>query len=149
MRFLPILLILFMITACTSESLPDAVSTGFRVELSPVVTASSVPITASPLAVLMSPQEIIQCSSAPATRLIVQERGRVSDSNNDTLNLRSGPGISFDILIALNPRDEFTVIEGPVCAGEFAWFRIRFHNTIGWIAEGDNEDYYVEPYLSG
>lgn len=151
MRFLPALLILFAITACTQ----DPISNGNMLTDTPdAPLVESVEITSSPTLmpiqeiVLISPQVINQCSGAPDIRLIIQGRGRVTD-NNDTLNLRSGPDVSFDILTALNPLDEFTVIDGPTCAGSFSWFRIRFNNTIGWIAEGDSEDYYVEPHLSG
>lgn len=89
------------------------------------------------------------CPNAPRTRLIIQERGRVTDDNDDTLNLREGPGTSFDVIAALNPLDQFTVLAGPACEGRFAWFRVRYRNLTGWIAEGDNELYYVEPYLTG
>ena len=155
MRYLPVLLILFAITACTSTTVPDATSTGITaVVASPDSSQVESPETDLPLASstpapLINPQEAVQCPDAPDIRLIIQERGRVTDNNDDTLNLRSGPGTSFDILVALNPRDEFTVIEGPTCAEGFSWFRVRAAATIGWIAEGDSEDYYVEPYLSG
>jgi hypothetical protein len=107
----------------------------------PNIVATSAP--------LINARETPSCDGAPEIRLIIQERGRVTDSNNDTLNLRNGPGTTFDILIALNPRDVFTVIDGPSCSGGFAWFRVRYRSTVGWLAEGDAEDYYVDPYLTG
>ena len=151
MRFLPALLILFVITACTQNPIGNEETFTATPDI-PIV--ETVEITPSPTqvplqeTVLMNPRPISQCPDAPDIRLIIQGRGRVTD-NNDTLNLRSGPDVSFDILTALNPLDEFTVIDGPTCAGGFSWFRIRFNTTIGWIAEGDSEDYYVEPHLSG
>ncbi len=154
MRYLSVLLLLFVITACTTDSTPDATATRMTdpvasVDSSQVDNAeTAIPLTLTP-APLMNPQEAVQCPDAPDIRLIIQERGPVTDNNDETLNLRSGPGTSFEILVALEPLVEFTVIEGPTCAEDFSWFRVRAGRTIGWIAEGDLEDYYVEPHLSG
>ncbi|GAB5491067.1 MAG: hypothetical protein Phog2KO_12820 [Phototrophicaceae bacterium] len=146
-----IVLILLTISACTAEGTasPTRISSGVTsipnsIDFLPTdePQATSIPPTVEVT------QEVISCPSAPPVRLIIQERGRVTD-NNETLNLREGPGISFDVLTALEPRDEFVVIDGPSCDGEFAWFRVRFETRFGWLAEGDFEDYYVEPYLTG
>ena len=97
---------------------------------------------------------IQDCPAAPPIQLIVQERGQVTD-NNDTLNLRVGPGTNYDVVTRMNPGDTFVVLDGPACAGDYTWFRIRFRdfeNDIfyeGWIAEGDFESYFAVPYLSG
>ncbi|MDQ7027854.1 MAG: SH3 domain-containing protein [Anaerolineae bacterium] len=97
---------------------------------------------------------IQDCPAAPAIQLIVQERARVTDSN-ETLNLRRGPGTNYDVVTRMNPSDIFTVLDGPACAGDYTWFRIRYKDVEanlfydGWIAEGDFESYYVEPYLPG
>lgn len=150
MRYWLILLILLIISACTPTptASPTRISTG--VTAVPIInfneTEESQPLAT--LTTMPSRATQVACPSAPPIRLIIQERGRVTD-NNETLNLRDGPGISFDVLTALNPRDEFVVIAGPSCDGEFAWFRVRYGTLSGWLAEGDIEDYYVEPYLTG
>ena len=153
MRHWLILLILLALSACTTmpTATPTRQSTG--VTAIPVINfdETDTPQTTEPIditATIVATQETISCPSAPPIRLIIQERGRVTD-NNETLNLRNGPGVSFEILTALDPRDEFVVIGGPSCDGEFSWFRVRFGRLFGWLAEGDFEDYYVEPYLTG
>jgi hypothetical protein len=81
---------------------------------------------------------IQDCPAAPPIQLILQERGQVTD-NNDTLNLRAN----------------FVVLDGPACAGDYTWFRIRYKDFRtdlfyeGWIAEGDIESYFAVPYLPG
>lgn len=149
MRNWLIILILLTVSACTAQATisPTRISSGVTsIAMTIDPSPSDEPqITARPIA---ATQEIIDCPSAPAIRLIIQERGRVTD-NSETLNLREGPGVSFDILTALDPNDEFVVIAGPSCDGEFSWFRVRFGTRFGWLAEGDFEDYYVEPYLTG
>ena len=153
MRNWLIILILLTISACTAEATvsPTRISSG----VTSIPNSIDFPPTDDPQATLSAlttvakvTQEVISCPSAPPVRLIIQERGRVTD-NNETLNLREGPGVSFDVLTALEPRDEFVVIDGPSCDGAFAWFRVRFGTRFGWLAEGDFEDYYVEPYLTG
>jgi uncharacterized protein YgiM (DUF1202 family) len=97
---------------------------------------------------------IQDCPAAPPIQLIVQERGRVTD-NNDTLNLRRGPGTNYDVVTRMNPGDTFVVLDGPACAGDYTWFRIRYRDLRtklfyeGWVAEGDFESYFAVPYLSG
>lgn len=149
MRYTPILLILLFISACTMDSAPSpSVSETVTVPIGVTqVDANSTSSGDTPP--VMASEVAISCDDAPTIRMIIQQRGRVTDDNNDTLNLRSGPGVSFDILEALDPGDEFMVVDGPTCEGGFAWFRVRYGDNIGWIAEGDSESYYVEPYLSG
>jgi uncharacterized protein YgiM (DUF1202 family) len=97
---------------------------------------------------------IQDCPAAPPIQLIVQERGQVTD-NNDTLNLRRGPGTNYDVVTRMNPGDNFVVLDGPACAGDYTWFRIRYKDFRtdlfyeGWIAEGDIESYFAVPYLPG
>ena len=45
----------------------------------------------------------------------------------------------------------FYALAGPVCDQSYAWFRgqVEYKGIVGWIAEGDNDSYYVEPYPPG
>jgi len=125
-----------------------------RTTIAPTVTVTVAPtlITPNPLAT-RTPQSFepftpIICSDAPQSRLIVLERGQVSD-NGEPLNLRAGPGTDFDVLDQLEPLDIFLILDGPVCAETYTWYRVEFEEQVGWIAEGDLREYYAEPYLSG
>jgi hypothetical protein len=88
------------------------------------------------------------CEAAPPTRMIVGERGQVTDEDPRPLNVRSGPGTEFRILGRLEMREVFLILDGPECGGSFVWYRVRRGNLEGWIAEGDFGSYYIEPYLS-
>ena len=107
----------------------------------------------TPIATPTTPR-IQDCPSSPVSRLIVQERGKVTE-DDETLNLRRNPGTSSEVVRRIEPGAVFTVLDGPTCAGEYTWFRIRYKDVEddlffeGWIAEGDFEQYYVEPYLPG
>ena len=90
------------------------------------------------------------CGGAPIQRLIVQERGMVTENGRD-LNVRPEAGTSNDNdpLGKLDEGEVFFVLEGPICSGSYAWFKIRSTRFEGWIAEGDNVEYYTAPYLPG
>lgn len=149
MRYWLIIITLCLLGCSTATVSPSVV---------PTINATAVPSeTIVPLAETAMPTEaaaittpiVVQCPDAPEIRLIIQERGRVTDDNNETLNLRGGPSISYDIIIALSPSAEFFVLDGPTCSDGFAWFRVRYRDQTGWLAEGDIDLYYVEPYLTG
>lgn len=92
------------------------------------------------------------CAGAPPTRLILYERGRVTE-NGRGLNLRRQPGTQSIQLAMLEPGDVFLVLAGPQCTDNYAWYFVRGENDggnfEGWIAEGDLSEYYTEQYLPG
>ncbi len=87
------------------------------------------------------------CENAPPTYLILHERGQVTNEDPQPLNIRSGPGLDGRILAVLHSLDVFFVIDGPRCADDYTWFKVRAQGVEGWIAEGEPGLYYVEPYL--
>jgi uncharacterized protein YgiM (DUF1202 family) len=148
MRIVTISLILLVIlTACNSvtrSETPTSNLSGVTIVPDKTATASEV-MTSSPTARSI----IADCPNAPPIRLIVQERGQVLANDDRTLNLRDGAGTSFDVVLAIEPNEIFFVLNGPECDGTYAWFRVQYGTGIGWIAEGDDQAYYVEPYLPG
>lgn len=88
-----------------------------------------------------------ECSGAPPTSLIVHERGQVTNDDPQPLNVRDQPGLSGEIVGVLRSLDIFYVADGPRCADDYTWFRIRAGRIEGWIAEGEPGLYYVAPYL--
>src|SRR5690606_32864659 len=87
------------------------------------------------------------CSGLLPTRLTLNMRGRVTEEDDRSLNIREGAGTSARIVSQLFPDETFAVLEGPLCADGYTWYRVRARDgRNGWIAEGNNEVYYVEPY---
>lgn len=99
------------------------------------------------------PTAVSVCDDAPPTRLIVGERGRVLRDDPRPLRVRAAAGTETTIIDQIPVSSLFYVLEGPVCAGEFAWYQIVYRDdadtTTGWIAEGEQAVYYVEPYPPG
>ncbi len=85
-------------------------------------------------------------------RLILHERGRVRDEENDTpLRLRSAPDTTNakNILTQIPVNGVFLVLNGPLCGQTYLWYFVRYRDRMGWIAEGQDDIYFTEPYLPG
>jgi hypothetical protein len=97
----------------------------------------------------LPPSPTPACPRAPRTRLIVNERGRVMPDDPRPVNMRPEPGLDQNFFAQIPIEGVFYVLEGPVCEGGFAWFMVSYQGREGWIAEGEADYYYVEPYLEG
>ena len=90
------------------------------------------------------------CEGAPETRMYVGVLGRVSPESTGRLNVRQNPEVERLNLVEQLPIDTpFTVIDGPICSGDLIWYRIVFGGDAvrGWVAEGDADEYFIEPIL--
>jgi hypothetical protein len=86
----------------------------------------------------------VTCPGFPALRLAVSGQGRVVE-NLPPNNVRSEPTISSLRLGEIPGGGMFTVIGGPVCADNYAWWQVDYNGLIGWTAEGEGETYWLEP----
>ncbi len=93
-----------------------------------------------------SPQA--QCRGALPSRLEVGGTGRVSPEPPISNRVRSRPEGEARLLGLLRPGETFRVLEGPRCAGGWAWWRVRSQSQDleGWTSEGDGDSYWLEPY---
>ncbi|GEM_PF-880650 len=89
----------------------------------------------------------ITCPGAPPARLSVGQQARVTFTNGIPLRVRATPG--GDVITQIPEGTVVQVIGGPQCQGQFTWWQIQLDNGIqGWSAEGDMEDYYLEPWAT-
>lgn len=121
----------------------------------PTITPTALPTatatrTLPPLPTTVSPSDtpaaqVVNCPGALPSRLVPGGRGIVSELDPLPVNVRSGPGTTLPRVAQIPVRSTFDVLEGPVCAQNLAWYRIRTTTRIeGWIAEGDIA-YFVDP----
>jgi hypothetical protein len=89
---------------------------------------------------------IIQCPNLPPTQLSIGSTGRVKAGNSS--NLRSEASTSGTKLGAIPSGGVFSVLEGPICDGDLRWWRVDHNGLAGWTAEGQGEEYWVEPYTA-
>ncbi|MBN1681105.1 MAG: hypothetical protein JW966_12535 [Anaerolineae bacterium] len=85
-----------------------------------------------------------QCPGAPASRLQVNQRGRVTYTDGRPINIRQSPaGIKIGSQKEGAP---FTVISGPTCTSGYTWWEVCFDSGLcGFVAEGEPGMYYLEP----
>jgi len=88
------------------------------------------------------------CGTAPAPRLTVGENARVTFTTGSDLNIRTAA--DGDYIMQIAEGTVVSVVNGPVCANNYRWWHVQFENlgaTVGgWAAEGDSNDYFLEPF---
>lgn len=87
--------------------------------------------------------EMLDCPSVLASRMLVGEYGRVT-LDGGANRLRESPSTDGDIVTTIPEGDVFDVWAGPVCADGFAWYQVDYDGEVGWTAEGDDTEYYLE-----
>ena len=87
-------------------------------------------------------------NSFASFNLIVNELATVFTTAGDRLNLRSGPGLEFEILSKLDAGMLVTLIEGPKKVGAYAWWLIRDEaGNEGWAVERVDEEQTLQMAL--
>lgn len=115
----------------------------------PTATATVVPSTQTPFTFPATLDVTPVCADSPPTRLILGERARITDEDPTDLNVRSEPGATTNNppIGKLRVGEVVIVLDGPVCSDRYTWYEVDTGDLRGWIAEGDLEVYYVEPFL--
>jgi hypothetical protein len=81
----------------------------------------------------------------PGTALIVGQSARVAATQG--LNVRKAAGASGDRVGRYPPGAIVSVLEGPVDADGYRWWRVGNNELAGWVAEGDSEAVWLSPDL--
>ncbi|MCA9890949.1 MAG: SH3 domain-containing protein [Anaerolineae bacterium] len=64
----------------------------------------------------------------------------INTTDGDRLNMRSGPGVDFSRLARLADGAQVIVLEGPVAADGFVWWRVRtVDGTEGWVVQSADD----------
>jgi uncharacterized protein YraI len=74
---------------------------------------------------------------APASGgiLVVGGQASINTTEGDTLNVRAGPGTTFEIVARLPDGARVTLLEGPRAGEGYTWWRIRAGSAEGWVVE--------------
>ncbi len=74
-------------------------------------------------------------------KLFVNTQAEVYTTEGDRLNLREGPGLTFEIIAKLERGTLVTLLEGPRKNDGYAWWNIRLPDgTTGWAVERVEEE---------
>lgn len=88
-----------------------------------------------------------ECDGLPAPRMSIANIGIVIDTLPN--NVRSQPASGSPLLGTIPPQGQFMVLEGPVCSNGYVWWRVDYDGLIGWTAEGDASEYWLEMLPAG
>lgn len=102
--------------------------------------------TAVPSTPTSQPRNKSECNRYLPSRLAINEWGRVTRFPNERSNVRRQPNVESRIKGQVAPGSAFLVIDGPECGDGLSWWYIRTDTIEGWVAEGDDSTYYLEPY---
>ncbi len=114
-----------------------------------LAAAAPLLLAARLLAQTAPPSPTATCPPAPPSRLILHERARVAIDDPRPLNMRDGAGTDFHVQAQIPASGIVYVLEGPRCTEHYAWYRVEYNDIEGWIAEGDEQAYFVEQYPPG
>lgn len=100
------------------------------------------------------PTSNFSCPNAPRTRLNVGDSARITFTDGKTTRLRSAPEAGDNGVDQLPEGIEFEIIGGPVCyprperSDAYVYWEVNVssRNVTGWLAEGDSDGYYIEPW---
>jgi hypothetical protein len=91
--------------------------------------------------------------NALRTRVTVNEGARTTLSPDSPTRVRRSPGLSASTLRQIPPGQMFWVTSGPQCVDNVQWWQIEGYDQsgswTGWIGEGQNNQYWIEPYDTG
>jgi hypothetical protein len=97
----------------------------------------------------LKPTESPDCTAA-WTRLRAGGLARLmGDASSPPNRVRSGPKTGGNIIALIPAGTIVAVLEGPVCADGLVFWKVsssQLPGRIGWTAEGDGTEYWLEPY---
>jgi hypothetical protein len=87
------------------------------------------------------------CPGAAVSRIQIGMKTRVTFTDGVPVRVRSDPGTSGNKIKSIPEGTEMSVIDGPVCKDSFVWWHVKTDDgTVGWVAEGEPGNYFVEPW---
>lgn len=92
-------------------------------------------------AVSLTKAQSTSCTLAP--RLVVGGRGWMLPGLPN--RLRNEPSTQGLYLGNMAEGSLFDVLEGPQCSEGIVWWRIQYHDLQGWTAEGQGDEYWLQP----
>jgi uncharacterized protein YraI len=99
-----------------------------------VAAPDAVPVTDEP----------VMCPGAAPTRLQINEQASVF-AEVPALNLRAEADIAAAVVGRIPGGSVVTVLDGPVCGPDIAWWQVDFAGTVGWAAESRGNLYFMQP----
>jgi uncharacterized protein YraI len=84
------------------------------------------------------------CQGLPAPQLTAGGQGQVTPGLPNKVRSEAGSGAAQ--VGAIPGEGVFQVIGGPTCADGLWWWQVNYNGLMGWTANGDSAEYWVQPY---
>jgi|GEM_PF-6633684 len=84
-----------------------------------------------------------RCPGELAPRILVGDFARVTLDGLRN-NVRINPTTDSSRVVQIPNGDVFLVLQGPRCNDSFTWYRVDYDGAVGWTAEADDEEYWLE-----
>jgi hypothetical protein len=85
------------------------------------------------------------CPGFMPSRLNIGGQGRVTLYPNLPNRMREFPSYQGFVTGSIPAGGVFTVLDGPNCAQNTAWWLVNYNGVVGWTAEGSGSQYWLEP----
>lgn len=59
-------------------------------------------------------------------------------------NLRNSASTTGKFVVSIPGGSTISIIDGPTCANGHRWWKVNFNGTIGWTADGDSNEYWMQ-----
>lgn len=106
----------------------------------PVVTLT--PIPTATITATNDPLASFVCPGTLSPRLRSGDVARVTPGSPN--NVRAIPGLTTSPIGQIPGGGVFIVLEGPECADGYVWYQVNYGGLIGWTAEADSSEYWLE-----
>jgi hypothetical protein len=113
----------------------------------PIPAGATPPPTPTAPSAAATEEGRIVCADAMQTRLIAGVEARAT-ADGIPKNIRSAPSTSSTIRGQIPAGQEITILDGPQCVEGLVWWQIDCDTLVGWVAEGQNGTYWLEPLSS-
>lgn len=128
-----------LLTLCLLGSVSESGSPTATPATSP--TPTPLPTAISPTATPLPGREV--CPGALLTRLAVGQSVRVASSGASPI--RAAPDTTSTIIAQIEQGQPVTLVDGPECGEGLVWWQVDHQMIVGWMPEGQNEVYWLEP----
>lgn len=86
------------------------------------------------------------CESAYLSRLHVGDNAKVASYPPESNRVREQPNLTSETVGFIKPGEGMVILDGPTCNNNWVWWKVQSEKgLIGWTAEGDEDNYWLEP----
>ncbi|HLU10965.1 MAG TPA: SH3 domain-containing protein [Oceanobacillus sp.] len=87
--------------------------------------------------------EPVMCYNTLPSRMTIGMWARITPGLPN--RLRAQPSTTSSVLALIPAGGQFSIIAGPQCSENTAWWQVNYNGIVGWTMEGQNGEYWLEP----